>query len=101
MTIDPRRLLIAVPLMAVGWLAILAVVMRLGGPAPAALVLWPPAGLVAALPSDIAVTATGPVSVTLRSDRADLVTQLYAAGAPIVLPAGLAGCLPMWPTAQP
>jgi hypothetical protein len=85
------RCLAALPLVLLGWLATLALVMRLGGEAPAALVLFPPAGMVAALPDGVAVVGSGPVSLTLRGE-ADLVVRLYALGAPLVLPAGLAGC---------
>ncbi|RYI32699.1 MAG: hypothetical protein EON48_04700 [Acetobacteraceae bacterium] len=93
MTIDLRRWLIALPLVGAGWIGTLALVMRLGGEAPAALVMFPPEGLLRGLPADVAVVASGPVSVTLRGG-ADLVAALYALGAPLVLPAGLTGCLP-------
>lgn len=93
MTIDARRLILALPLVLAGWIAVLALVMRLTGTAPAALVILPPEGFVAALPAGVAVTSAGPFSVTVRGG-ADLVAALYAAGAPLVLPAGLTGCLP-------
>lgn len=67
--------------------------MWLGGAAPAALVILPPKGLIAALPPGVAVVSAGPVSVTLRGGD-DLVADLYRLGAPLVLPAGLTGCLP-------
>lgn len=51
---------------ALGWVATLALVMRLWGEAPAALVLLPPDGLIRALPDGVAVVSAGPVSVTLR-----------------------------------
>lgn len=91
MTIDLRLWLMALPLVGLGWLVVLAVVMRLAG-APAAMVLLPPEGLISALPDGVAVVSAGPVSVTLRGD-ADLVATLYGLGAPLVLPAGLTGCL--------
>ncbi len=87
------RWILAVPLVALGWIAVLALVMRLGGDAPAALVIAPPQGFLARLPVGVAMTAQGPVSVTLQGG-ADLVAQAYAAGAWLVLPAGLQGCLP-------
>ncbi|MGL4237682.1 hypothetical protein [Tabrizicola sp.] len=93
MTIDLRLWLIALPLVLVAWIGTLALVMRLGGEAPAALVLLPPEGLIRALPEGVAVVSAGPVSVTLRGGE-DLVATLYALGAPLVLPAGLTGCLP-------
>ncbi len=93
MTIDLRRWLIALSLVALGWIGTLALVMRLGGDAPAALVLMPPDGLIRALPDGVSVVSSGPVSVTLRGGD-NLVATLYALGAPLVLPAGLTGCLP-------
>ena len=93
MTTDARRWLIALPLVALGWVATLALVLRLGGDAPAALVILPPVGFVATLPPGVAVVSAGPVSVTLRGGT-DLVATLYALGARLVLPAGLTGCLP-------
>lgn len=93
MTIDPRPWLIALPLVALGWIGTLALVMRLRGDAPAALVLLPPEGLIRALPKGISIVSSGPVSVTLQGGE-NLVATLYALGAPLVLPAGLTGCLP-------
>jgi hypothetical protein len=94
MIIRLQPYLIALPILFVAWIAILAGVMRLTGQAPAALVMLPPDGFVARLPARIAVTSQGPLSVTLKSADAGFVAALYAAGAPLVLPAGLAGCLP-------
>jgi hypothetical protein len=76
----------------VGWIGTLALVMRVAG-APAALVILPPEGFVAGLPKGVAVVSSGPISVTLRGGD-DLVATLYKLGAPLVLPAGLTGCLP-------
>ena len=87
-----RVWLIALPLVAVGWVGTLALVMRVAG-APAALVILPPDGFVAELPKGISVVSSGPVSLTLRGGD-DLVATLYKLGAPLVLPAGLTGCLP-------
>ncbi len=89
-----RRLLIALPILFVGWIATLAVVMRAGGEAPAAFVPFPPASLIANLPADVAVTGRSPISLTLRSGGADLTAQIYDAGAWLVLPAGLEACIP-------
>lgn len=87
-----RVWLIALPLVGLGWIGTLALVMRVAG-APAALVILPPEGFVAGLPKGVAVVSSGPVSVTLRGGD-DLVATLYHLGAPLVLPAGLTGCLP-------
>lgn len=88
-----RRALLALPLLLVAWLAVLALVLRLGAPAPAALVVLPPEGFWTRLPPSVAVTDQGPLGVTVRSEEPGLVPALYAAGAWLVLPAGLAGCL--------
>jgi hypothetical protein len=92
MTIRPRHLLLGGLLVPLGWIAVLALVLRLGGPAPAVLVVWPPEGLLGSLPPDVSVTARNALGLTARGGS-DLVAELYAAGAPLVLPAGLAGCL--------
>ena len=89
-----RRLLIALPIAGVLWIAILALVLRLGASAPAVFVPFPPKDLISTLGNDIALTGLSPVSVTLRGDDPDLVARVYAAGAWIVLPAGLEACIP-------
>ena len=91
-----KRLLIGLPLVVIGWIGILAGVMGATGQAPAALVILPPADLLDHLPAGTAVVSIGPYSVTLRGGD-DLVTTLYQAGAKLVLPAGLTGCLPQSP----
>ena len=87
-----KRLLIALPFIGWGWIGILAGVMWVTGQAPAALVILPPADLLDHLPAGTSVVSIGPYSVTLRGGD-DLVTALYQAGAKLVLPAGLTGCL--------
>lgn len=89
-----RRGLVAIVALVAAWLVLLAVVLRLGGPAPAVFVPFPPADLIARLDGDVAVTGRSPVSYTLQSGRADLVSHVYRAGAWIVLPAGLEACIP-------
>ncbi len=92
MTIRLRDLLLGVLVLLLAWVAVLALVLRLGGPAPAALVLLPPEGFLGALPEDVAVTGRNALALTVRGGDG-LVAALYEAGAPLVLPAGLAGCL--------
>jgi hypothetical protein len=94
MTIKPRHILMALPVVFIAWIGVLAGVMRITGEAPAALVMLPPDGFLARLPPGVAVTARGSLSVTVRSDDPGLVAALYGAGAPLVLPAGLTGCFP-------
>ncbi len=89
-----KRLLIALPVVLIGWIAILALVMWLGGDAPAAFVPFPPDGFVDALPSGTAITGRSPISLTLRSESENLPAELYRAGAWLVLPAGLEACIP-------
>lgn len=86
------RVLIALPIVAVAWIAILTAIMRLTGEA---LVLFPPPGLIAALPPGAAITSVGRFSITLKGGNG-LVSALYAAGAPLVLPAGLTACFPRY-----
>lgn len=64
MTIN--RLLLSLPILFTAWMAILALVMRLGGDAPAALVLFPPAAFAKTLPPGTAITDSGPVSLTVK-----------------------------------
>lgn len=89
-----RRLILALPVLFVGWIATLAIVLRLGGEAPGVFVPFPPAGLISALPEGVAITGSSPISLTLQADSASLVTDVYAAGAWLVLPAGLEACIP-------
>lgn len=78
----------------VGWLAVLAGVMRVSDAAPAALIVAPGPAVMAALPEDTAILTRGPLGVTVTSPRPDLAARLYQAGALLVLPAGLMGCVP-------
>ena len=94
MTTDRKLWLILLPVVALGWIGVLALVMRPRAAAPSALVLQLPDGFAASLPAGISITAGGPFSLTLRAERPGLVAALYALGAPLVLPAGLSGCLP-------
>lgn len=89
-----KRLLIAVPLVLFGWLATLALVMRAGGEAPAAFIPFPTTAFIESLPPDVAITGQSSISLTLRSDDANLPARLYTAGAWLVLPAGLEACIP-------
>lgn len=90
-----KRLLLGLAGMFAGWLAVLVTVGLISDAAPAYVVVLPPQGLIGRLDPDIAVMAAGRASVTLRSDQPGLARRLYAAGAPLVLPAGLPGCLPL------
>ena len=89
-----RRILLAIPILLVIWIFVLAVVMRIGGEAPGAFVPLPSETFIASLPQDVAITSRSTISVTLQSDQTDLTQRLYAAGARLVLPAGLDACIP-------
>ncbi|WP_210528608.1 hypothetical protein [Rubellimicrobium arenae] len=92
MTIRPIQLLLGLLLAGLGWIAVLALVLRLGGPAPAVLVVLPPPGFLQEVPPDVTITDRNALGLVARGSR-NLVAELYRAGAPLVLPAGLAGCL--------
>ncbi len=88
-----RRVALALPLVAAGWLGTMAAVVMVPGAAPAAVALFPPADFLARLPEGAVVSATR-FSVTIRSDAPGLAAALYRAGAAVVLPAGLEPCAP-------
>lgn len=90
-----KRLLIALPLVLLGWVAIMALVMRFSDAAPAAVALFPPPGFVENLPPDASVISKGSFYITISGDVPSMGAALYAAGAWLVLPAGLTGCLPL------
>ena len=89
-----RRGFLAVPIVLVVWVGIMALVMRVSDAAPAAVVPMPSARLMATLPDEAAIVDHGRMSVTF-ANRPGLAADLYAAGARLVLPAGLRGCLPL------
>ena len=89
-----KRIAGTVAVLLVGWIAVMALVMRFSDAAPAAVVIWPSRDFLANLPP-VAVMARGPGTITLRDDGPDLAKRLYDAGAWLVLPAGLTGCLPL------
>lgn len=78
----------------VAWIALLAGVMLVSDAAPAALVVLPSDDLLNHLPEGVAILSATPVSVTLAARTPGLAAALYASGAWLVLPAGLAGCTP-------
>ena len=75
------------------WITIMALVMRLSDAAPAALVLFPPKGIVKELPDGFAVLGYSNIALTIASDTKGFGAKLYDSGAWLVLPAGLKGCL--------
>lgn len=89
-----RRLVLALPVVFLGWIGVMALVMRLSDAAPAAVVPLPGAAVLAHLPEGTGILELSPYAVTL-ANRPGLARDLYAAGAWLVLPAGLTGCLPL------
>ena len=90
-----RTVLIALPLLFLGWVSTLIVVGLVSDEAPASVVLFPSTAFVENLPEDVAVLEWGSLSVTLVAQQPDVARRLYQSGAWIVLPAGLRGCLPL------
>ncbi|MGR3792842.1 hypothetical protein [Vannielia sp. SX4] len=90
-----KRIALWAPLLLAAWVAVMAAVMRFSDAAPAAVVMLPSQGFIAALPPDAAILSQNAVSLTLKSDTPGFAARLYRAGALLVLPAGLTGCLPL------
>ncbi|SIO17228.1 hypothetical protein [Vannielia litorea] len=90
-----RRIALWAPVILVAWVAVMALVMRFSDAAPAAVVMLPSRAFLAALPPDAAILRQTAATITLKSDTPDFAARLYRAGALLVLPAGLTGCLPL------
>jgi hypothetical protein len=69
--------------------------MFLSDAAPAALVMFPDVAFLNDLPGGVAILSQNVVSVTLVSEMSGFGRALYQAGAFVVLPAGLLGCVPL------
>lgn len=79
----------------VGWVALQLGVMFFTDAAPGAMVLFPNEGFISRLPDNTGIVDIGTNWVTVTSNEPGLGRKLYAAGALIVLPAGLPGCVPL------
>lgn len=90
-----KSVLLALPLLFLGWISILLSVAILTDEAPAYVVIFPGEDLLRNLPGDASIIAVSGFSVTLASDVSGFARSLYGSGAWVVLPAGLPGCLPM------
>ena len=77
------------------WIAVLSLVMVMTDAAPGAIALFPSKDFVQNLPKNAGVVDAGSFWVGIRSDQPQLGRALYRAGAWLVLPAGLPGCLPL------
>lgn len=89
-----KRILWAMPLVFAMWIALMAGVMRFSDAAPAAVVLFPSQNLLADLPSDAGILSLRRYALIL-ANRPSMARDLYEAGAVLVLPAGLTGCIPL------
>ncbi|MDA8586424.1 hypothetical protein N9L47_09180 [Rhodobacteraceae bacterium] len=89
-----KRLTLVVPVVLVLWVALMAVVMRVSDVAPGAVVLFPQTSFMEVLPKSAAILGMNQMALTL-ANRPGLTGELYDAGAWLVLPAGLTGCLPL------
>ena len=89
-----RRLFLLLSVILIGWIAVLAGIMRFTDTAPAAVVVWPTKTFLRALPREATIIDVNGLAVTF-ANRPDLTRELYKAGAWLVLPAGLKGSLPL------
>ena len=89
-----RRIVVALGLTLTGWLTIMALVMRFSDAAPAAVVPFPSERLVAGLPEETGILGLDRCALTV-ANAPGTAAALDEAGAWIVLPAGLKGCLPL------
>jgi hypothetical protein len=78
-----------------GWVSLQLGVMYFTDAAPGAMALFPTEGFISRLPANARIVDIGEFWITIASDEPALGKNLYAAGAWIVLPAGLPGCLPL------
>ena len=88
-----KRMALVLALLVPAWLGLSAAVMYLSDDAPAALVVMPSAQLMANIPKDTAILDKSALTITFSSEKRGLTQNLYRAGAYLVLPAGLKGCL--------
>ena len=89
-----KRTAFALAVVFIGWIAIMATVMRLSDVAPAAVVFFPSPELLADLPDDTSILGLERFRLTVVNATGGA-RALYDAGAWLVLPAGLTGCLPL------
>lgn len=78
-----------------GWISLQLGVMYFTNAAPGAMALFPKEEFLSRLPVDASIVDIGGFWVTIASEEPALGKRLYAAGALIVLPAGLLGCVPI------
>ena len=89
-----KRAFLGLTFVFIGWIAVMAIVMRTSDAAPAAVVLFPSERLMSELPETSAILSMSRAALTVKNTP-EMTRALYAAGAWLVLPAGLTGCLPL------
>lgn len=94
MSTTTKRLAMIVPVVFALWIALMALVMRFSDAAPGAVILFPQANFLENLPENAPILGMNQTALIL-ANRPELTRDLYAAGAWLVLPAGLTGCLPL------
>ena len=94
MSTTTKSLVLALPMVLIGWVAVMALVMRFSAVAPAAVVVFPGADVMEDLPADTAILGMSKWALTVQNTP-EMAAKLYKAGAILVLPAGLTGCLPL------
>jgi len=80
-------------LIVAAWLSMSASIMWATDAAPGALVFFPSTAFMSNPPNGTAVTGGSLIMVKFSSTEPDLTRKLYSAGAWLVLPASLTGCL--------
>ena len=90
-----RSWISSVVVVLIGWISLQLGVMYFTDVAPGAMALFPNEGFISRLPANAGIVEFGDFWITVASDEPALGEKLYAAGALIVLPAGLLGCLPL------
>ena len=90
-----RSWISSVVVVLIGWISLQLGVMYFTDVAPGAMALFPNEGFISRLPANAGIVEFGDFWITVASDEPALGKKLYAAGALIVLPAGLLGCLPL------
>ena len=95
MTISKKALsgVVIFILLIILWVVLAAGVLLLTDRAPAALVVLPNGKFFAQMPDDAAIISRSPFSITLSGSDPAFTRRLYKAGAWLVVPAGLEGCL--------
>ena len=88
-----RSWALSIVLVLFGWISLQLGVMYFTDAAPSAVALFPSSGFIDQLPPQAAILGMGKQWIAISYDGPDLGKTLYKAGALVVLPAGLPGCI--------